>query len=70
MTDQPPLNDVRVLEYTRGLAGRTAGGLLADLVGLDTVAVPSEAGVGTQVIEDLLARKVAAAPDEDGAVAL
>jgi len=61
MTDQPPLNDVRVLEYTRGLAGRTAGGLLADL-GAEVVQL--------QVIEDLLARKVAAAPDGDGAVAL
>jgi crotonobetainyl-CoA:carnitine CoA-transferase CaiB-like acyl-CoA transferase len=42
MTDQPPpLNGVRVLEYTRGLAGRTAGGLLADL-GAEVVQVPAD----------------------------
>jgi crotonobetainyl-CoA:carnitine CoA-transferase CaiB-like acyl-CoA transferase len=40
MTDQPPLNGVRVLEYTRGLAGRTAGGLLADL-GAEVVQLPA-----------------------------
>src|SRR6516165_684279 len=42
MTDQsPPLNGVRVLEYTQGLAGRTAGGLLADL-GAEVVQVPAD----------------------------
>jgi CoA-transferase family III len=40
MTDQPPLNDVRVLEYTRGPAGRTVGGLLADL-GAEVVQLPA-----------------------------
>ena len=41
MTDQPPLNGVRVLEYTGGLAGRTAGGLLADL-GAEVVQLPAD----------------------------
>jgi crotonobetainyl-CoA:carnitine CoA-transferase CaiB-like acyl-CoA transferase len=35
------LNDVRVLEYTRGLAGRTAGALLADL-GAEVVQLPAD----------------------------
>jgi crotonobetainyl-CoA:carnitine CoA-transferase CaiB-like acyl-CoA transferase len=37
----PPLDGVRVLEYTLGLAGRTAGGLLADL-GAEVVQVPAD----------------------------
>jgi crotonobetainyl-CoA:carnitine CoA-transferase CaiB-like acyl-CoA transferase len=41
MTALPPLNDVRVLEYSHGLAGRVAGGLLADL-GADVVQLPAD----------------------------
>ena len=41
MTDRPPLHGVRVLEYTQGNAGRTAGGLLADL-GAEVVQLPAD----------------------------
>jgi crotonobetainyl-CoA:carnitine CoA-transferase CaiB-like acyl-CoA transferase len=41
MTHQPPLDGVRVLEYTHGLAGRTAGALLADL-GAEVVQLPAD----------------------------
>jgi hypothetical protein len=73
MTDRPPLNGVRVLEYTPGQLSRRA--VLQPMARSDArsrqqprhrpghVEVLSDAGVGTQVIEDLLTRKVAAAPE-------
>jgi crotonobetainyl-CoA:carnitine CoA-transferase CaiB-like acyl-CoA transferase len=59
----PGLGSFRVVRSYSGWQGVTRGPGSNPAIGQDTVEVLSGAGVGTRVIEDLLARKVATAPE-------